>query len=137
MKKGTEIIFILLVLAVLCACGGGGNVKDAAIVPVKSDIYTEKEIDDAAKTAIKYFRREFSGCTLKEIQYIGDDAKDRFTGWAEQYGADEAIILISTFDVDASGGDGSLNPNSTYTNWQWILVRDGKSGWRHVTHGYG
>ena len=135
MKRGTEIIFVILVLALLCACGG--NVKNAVIVPVPSDLYTEQEIDDAAKTAIKYFEREFSGCTLKEIRYLGDEGAERFRGWAEQYDADDAIILVSTFDVDASGGDGSLNPNSTYTNWQWILVRDGVGGWRHVTHGYG
>ena len=136
-KRGPEIIFVILILAVLCACGGGGTVRDAVIVPVQSDIYTEKEIDDAAKTAIRYFAREFSGCTLKEIQYIGDEKAESFREWAEQYDADEAIILTSTFDVDASGGDGSLNPNSTYRNWQWILVRDGVGGWRHVTHGYG
>lgn len=135
MKRGTEIVFVILVLAVLCACGG--NVKDAVIVPVQSEIYTEKEIDGAVKIAINYFTREFSGCTLKEIRYIGDEAKDSFSEWAEQYDADNAIILLSTFDVDASGGDGSLNPNSTYTNWQWILVRNGKGSWRHVTHGYG
>ena len=135
MKK--VLAFILAASLLLALCGCAGNVKDAVIVPVKSDIYTEKEIDDAVKTAINYFAREFSGCTLKEIQYIGDGAKDRFDEWAEQYDADDAIILTSTFDVDASGGDGSLNPNSTYTNWQWILVRDGKSNWRHVTHGYG
>ena len=135
MKRGLEIVFVFLILTVLCACGG--NVKNAVIVPVQSEIYTEEEIDGAVKTAVNYFSREFSGCTLKEIQYIGDEKAESFREWAEQYDADDAIILTSTFDVDASGGDGSLNPNSTYTNWQWILVRDGKGSWRHVTHGYG
>ena len=54
-----------------------------------------------------------------------------------QYGGDELIVLLSSFDVDASGGDGSLNPNETYSNWNWILVRDSGGQWRHADHGYG
>ena len=44
----------------------------------------------------------------------------------QQYGGDEAIVLTSTFDVDGSGGDGSLNPNSTYKDWIWLLVRNNR-----------
>lgn len=36
-----------------------------------------------------------------------------------------------------AGGDVSLNPNSTYTRWEWILVRSNGGSWRHVDHGYG
>ena len=54
----------------------------------------------------------------------------------QQYGADEAIVLTSTFDVDGSGGDGSLNPNSTYKDWIWLLVRNKQGEWKHVDHGY-
>lgn len=46
-------------------------------------------------------------------------------------------MLVSAFDVDASGGDGSLNPNDTYEDWEWVLVRDKDGTWHHVTHGYG
>ena len=43
---------------------------------------------------------------------------------------------VSSFDVDSSGGDGSLNPNSTYNDWKWILVRTNGGQWQHVDHGY-
>ena len=46
------------------------------------------------------------------------------------------MVLLSSFDVDSSGGDGSLNPNSTYDNWMWILVRSKNEEWKHVDHGY-
>ncbi|KGR76283.1 hypothetical protein CD33_06985 [Ureibacillus sinduriensis BLB-1 = JCM 15800] len=47
------------------------------------------------------------------------------------------IGLVSNFDVDSSGGDGSLEPNSTYTEWNWILIRDGKPNkWRVDDWGY-
>lgn len=39
---------------------------------------------------------------------------------------DEVIVLLSPFYVDSSGGDCSLNPNSTYDDWGWILVRNTK-----------
>ena len=32
-------------------------------------------------------------------------------------------MLLSSFHVDESGGDGSLNANYTYESWSWILVR--------------
>ena len=41
-----------------------------------------------------------------------------------------------SFDVDSSGGDGSLNPDSTYDNWMWILVRNKDGEWKHVDHGF-
>ena len=43
---------------------------------------------------------------------------------------------VASFDVDSSGGDGSLNPNSTYSDWKWILVRTNGGHWQHVDHGY-
>lgn len=46
------------------------------------------------------------------------------------------LFLTSTFDVDGSGGDGSLNPNSTYKDWIWLLVRNKQGEWKHVDHGY-
>lgn len=53
-----------------------------------------------------------------------------------KYGADEVIILESSFETDGKGGDGSLNPNDTYTGWQWILARDNNGKWQHKDHGY-
>ena len=139
MKKGMAFLSVILLLLALYAYGrnGSGNVSNVVVVPVQSDIYTDEDIDAAIKTVIKYFKREFSGCTLKEIQYIGDGAEESFNERAEHYKADEAIILVSTFDVDSSGGDGSLNPNSTYDNWEWILIRNANGKWRHIDHGYG
>ena len=44
--------------------------------------------------------------------------------------------MLSNFTVDGSGGDGSLNPNSTYKNWNWILVRGGSGDWTLKDWGY-
>ena len=31
---------------------------------------------------------------------------------------------------------GSLNPDSTYDDWKWILIRNDSGNWEHVDHGY-
>ena len=129
---------ISLLLSLVMMCSSGGNVAQAEITPWKpSALYTDEEILDAITVTEGYFAKEFQGCTLREITYVGDDHQDEFIEWAEDYEAEEAIVLVSTFDVDASGGDGSLNPNDTYEDWEWVLVRDKDGTWRHVTHGYG
>ncbi len=128
---------ISLLLSLVLMCSSSGSVSQAEIVPWEpSVLYTDDEILDAIAVTEDYFAKEFKGCTLQEISYVGDDRLDEFAEWAEDYEAEEGIVLISTFDVDASGGDGSLNPNDTYEDWEWVLVRDTDGTWRHVTHGY-
>ena len=134
MKK--LVSFILICVLVLGLAGCRGEAKDVTVDPSESKIYTQAEIDDAMDVAIRYFKKYFSGCTLTEIAYIGDDKLDGYIEFAERHDADDVIVFISSFDVDASGGDGSLNPNSTYTGWNWILVRNDGGNWKHVDHGY-
>lgn len=134
MKRALSLA--LLCGAILCLVSGcGGNVRNVERLYTPSDLYAEADIDAAMDAAIRYFKKEFSGCTLTQIQYPGDDA-ETFAQWADWSGKDEAIVLISSFTVDASGGDGSFNPNSTYTGWNWILARDQGGKWSHVDHGY-
>lgn len=119
----------------LCACGR--NDSSVKTRDIDSKIYSKGEI----KAAINVIKREFAmnwrGCSLTEIYYAGDEiTKEEYQDWADRNNADEVIVLLSTFDVDASGGDGSLNPNSTYSNWNWILVRTNNGQWKHVDHGY-
>jgi hypothetical protein len=81
-------------------------------------------------------KKEFDDCTLTEITYYGDDKLADYQEFATRHNGDEVIVLVSTFETGTSGGDGSLNPNDTYTNWKWILVRTKGGKWRHVDHGY-
>ena len=137
MKRNILKIITALCAVVLLFSACGGNAGDVHIPPYESDIYTDAEIADAIDAAIAYFKAEFSGCTLTEITYIGDDKNEGFREFAQLYNADDVIVLTSSFDVDASGGDGSLNPNSTYDGWSWIMVRSNGGAWRHADHGYG
>ena len=133
-KNTISLLLCIVIVLSLGACGG--NVKNVNVVEVKSEIYTYEDINSAIETIIDEFSKDWKGCTLKEIYYAGDEVSRSCQDWANRNGADEVIVLLSSFDVDSSGGDGSLNPNSTYEEWNWILVRNTGGQWRHVDHGY-
>ena len=116
----------------------GGNTKhvNRNIMAVK--VYSEEDIAGAMDIVEKKFKHDFDGCTLTDLWYDEAFSVSSSDGWAKQYTAKEAIVLLSNFKVGPFGGDGSLNPNDTYTDWQWILVRDKDSRkWKLVTWGYG
>lgn len=123
---------------VLCVsgCGKGGNIDAVRTHAVPSKMYSEEDIDAAIGAVEEEFAESWSGCTLTEIYYAGDEVSRDHQDWAARNHADEVLVLLSSFDVDASGGNGSLNPNSTYDDWNWILVRTGGGPWQEVDHGY-
>ena len=123
-------------LTMWCFVSCGGNVRNARTREVASELYSQKEINAAIRTIKMDFAIDWSGCTLTEIYYAGDDYTKRYQDFADRNNADDVIVLLSTFTVDSSGGDGSLIPNYTYEKWEWILVRNKGGHWKHVEHGY-
>lgn len=136
MRKVIAVLSIIFMLT-LSACGSGGDVRNVEIPQWDaSSIYTDADIEKAMQVVKDYFSKNFNGCTLTKLYYPGDSFAGEFSKYAEQYKAEEAIVLYSSFVVDSSGGDGSLNPNSTYNDWQWILIRNTGGEWEHADHGY-
>ncbi|MEI3101733.1 MAG: hypothetical protein V8T45_08120 [Oscillospiraceae bacterium] len=109
---------------------GGGDTSQTKRIIGESSLYSQAEIEQMMDTVESTFRREFKGCTLLELKYDEALSQKQSGDWAEQYQADEAAVLTSSFDVDGSGGDGSLNPNSTYSKWLWVLTRNGDGNWK-------
>lgn len=142
MNKRTlcALLITLMMTFAFTGCGGknGGEIIDNVQIPdwKPSEIYSDSDIEAAYQTVKDYFRSEFGGCTLTKLYYPGDTYADRFDEWAKRYDVDEAIVILSSFYVDSSGGDGSFNPNSTYDYWQWILIRNTGGDWECVSHGY-
>ena len=134
MKKIVCTMLGILLVFSLSACGG--NVRGVKTHHVDSEMYSQDDINSAIDTIKKEFKSDWKGCTLTEIYYAGDDCSKDHQDWADRNNADEVIVLLSSFDVDSSGADWSLNPNSTYDNWNWILVRTNGGQWQHVDHGY-
>ena len=136
MKKIKVFLSLMLCLVLLTACGGG-NISEVGRQMGESAHYSKAEIARAMDQVDDHFRNEFDGCKLLNLRYDEEKTLAEAEEWAAQYGADEAIVLLSDFEVDSSGGDGSLNPDSTYRNWKWILTRSGNGAWELKTWGYG
>ena len=134
MKKLISLTLTLVCIFCLSSCSG--NVTGVKIIDCDSEIYSDSEIESAIYVTLDYFRKEFDGCNLTEITYIGDENLEGWQEFAERNNADDVIVLVSTFKVGKFGADGSLNPDSTYTGWKWILTRTENGKWEHVDHGY-
>lgn len=134
--KHSLLPVILLILSLLAGCTKG-DISNVRTILGESVVYTPKEITDAMDVAIARFQSDFEGCSLLTMEYIEESSQSSATEWAETYGADEAIVLLSSFDVAQKGADGGLTPGHTYRNWQWVLVRSQGGSWELKTWGYG
>lgn len=134
------IVLLWLILAVagigVYSIADGHTFSTAISMDEENPVYSEEEVNEAIAIVRKYFRKNFRGCELIELNYNEEDSKEAFDEWAKQYNAEEAIILTSVFITNSKGGDGSLEPNSTYDNWQWILTKSGEENWTLQTWGY-
>lgn len=142
MKKLICILLCVTVLFSMSACNvqlnTTGDVKNVKVEKWEaSKLYSDDEINSAIKAAEDYFKKEFGGCTLTKITYAGDTESLNETAYRKDNGSDyeKVIVLVSSFDTDSFGG-GSLNPDSTYDNWKWIIGKKQGEKWEHIDHGY-
>mgnify|MGYP001717918120 FL=1 len=142
-KKSISVICAVLVISgvatVLVLTGNRGNVSNVNRVVGYSALYGENSINEAFDVIEKKFAKDFEGCTLTELRY-DEDVENRFAEEIEKYHKEnnqELIVVLSTFDTDEKGGDGGFNPNDTYANWQWYLVKTAdKKSWEIINWGY-
>ena len=125
------VIFIF-VPAVIGYSLPAGNVSRTETVKVESDIYVQEEIDECIEIIKRDFTDNFEGCELTIIYYAGDSIS---SAESEERGV-STIVLRSCFTTGKLPNDCSLNENSTYEDWYWILTRKEGGAWRHVDHGY-
>ena len=137
MKRLICITALLLVSLLLSACGGKLSEGMQVEITEGDTYYSNEDIQAAVDTVEKEFKKDFPGCTMTALRYTALSGKDSNTEWATQYNAEEAMVLYSDFTVDDSGRSESLNPNSIYTDWQWVLVRHAGEKWKLATWGLG
>ena len=137
MKKKILVFLPVLIILLLYILPKGGDVRIARREIGESTHFTTEDIESAMQIAQQHFDRHFEGCTLLTLTYEEVFSDRLASGWAANYDAEEAIVLYSSFWVDKKGGDGSFNPSSLYTKWQWILTRNNGEKWKLQTWGYG
>ncbi|MBC2801520.1 DUF4829 domain-containing protein [Campylobacter jejuni] len=73
----------------------------------------------------------------EKSNYLIDSYLENGRGLTNGVKEENVIILLSNFDVDGSGDNPVLNPNTTYSDYQWILIRDSKNNvWKIDDFGY-
>ncbi|MDV2685610.1 DUF4829 domain-containing protein [Alkalihalophilus lindianensis] len=133
MKKTIVVISVTIFIFLFMFNIQAGKTKNVQVSIEESIKFSEEEIHDAL-TVVKRKFKGYRGCELTELWYdenqSNKDAKDYLiygNGSTNGIKEENVIVLLSNFDVNASGGDGSFEPNSTESNWKWILIRDDKN----------
>jgi len=143
MKRALMIVLVFTLCLGLSSCVKSKTTNNVKIDYGTSTVFSDSEIKSAVNTVIKKFK-DFKGCDLQKLYYDEEKSNDVVQGYMSGgkgsingVKEENVIVLFSDFRVDSSGGDGSLNPNSTYTDWNWILIRDSKtSEWKVDGWGY-
>lgn len=143
MKKVISFFSLILMIFSLVGCNQIGETNDVKVTIEKSENFSKKEIEDSIE-CVKVNFKSFKGCNLTDLWY-DEDKSNHLVDVYLKYGrgsengatAENTIVLMSNFNVNSSGGDGSLDPNSTYSDFQWVLIRDSKTAkWKVDDCGY-
>ena len=136
MKKIVIYLSMILMIFLLVGCNQNNKPTDIKLDIGESTKFSKEEIDNAVDCLKRSF--DFEACTLTKIYYneeISNTAVEDYlqfgNGSVNKVKAENVIVLLSDFDVDNSGDNPVLNPGETYTNYNWILIRDDKnSNWK-------
>lgn len=136
MKKIAIYLSMILIIFSLAGCNQNNESSDINVDIGESTKFSKEEIDNAVDCLKRSF--DFEACTLTKIYYneeISNTAVEDYlqfgNGSVNKVKAENVIVLLSDFDVDNSGNNPVLNPGETYTNYNWILIRDDKnSDWK-------
>ena len=136
MKKIVIYLSTILMIFLLVGCNQNNKPTDIKLDIGESTKFSKEEIDNAVDCLKRSF--DFEACTLTKIYYneeISNTAVEDYlqfgNGSVNKVKDENVIVLLSDFDVDNSGDNPVLNPGETYTNYNWILIRDDKnSDWK-------
>lgn len=136
MKKIFTYLSMILMIFSLVGCNQNNKPTNIKIDIGESTKFSKEEIDNAVDCLKRSF--DFEACTLTKIYYneeISNTAVEDYlqfgNGSVNKVKAENVIVLLSDFDVDNSGDNPVLNPGESYTNYNWILIRDDKnSDWK-------
>ena len=136
MKKIVIYLSMILIIFSLAGCNQNNESSDINVDIGESTKFSKEEINNAVDCLKRSF--DFEACTLTKIYYneeISNTAVEDYlqfgNGSVNKVKAENVIVLLSDFDVDNSGNNPVLNPGESYTNYNWILIRDDKnSDWK-------
>ena len=136
MKKIVIYLSMILMIFSLVGCNQNNKPTNIKVDIGESTKFSKEEIDNAVDCLKRSF--DFEACTLTKIYYneeISNTAVEDYlqfgNGSVNKVKAENVIVLLSDFYVDNSGDNPVLNPGETYTDYNFILIRDDKnSNWK-------
>lgn len=140
MKKIIISLLSILLIGSLVACSKENN--EIVIEISESTKFSEDEINSAINCVKDNF--SFPAATLEKIIYDEEKGNSIITTYLEHgngsingISSENVIALLANFYVDDSGDNPVLNRDTTYTNYQWILIRDSEtSDWKIDSFGF-
>ncbi|MGC6769649.1 DUF4829 domain-containing protein [Enterococcus sp. LJL128] len=141
MKRKVMLVFLCFI-GLFFSGSKTGNTKMTTLT-IGHTSHAETDLHAAAESVKKKFS-DFRGCTLTELVYEEEKAVAEIKTYLKSGGGSgsglsskDIIVFTSTFEVDGDGAENTLNPNSTYTNWLWFVVKAKNSGkWEVQDFGY-
>lgn len=135
----TAALALVIGAAVLTAQDKKADVSNVDRVIGYSALYGGETIGKAFDAVEQAFSEDFAGCELLELRYDAD-VENKYGTDTMRYRQEhqkELLIAESSFRTDETVAGSGFDPNHTYKDWQWHLVRaqDG-TGWEVVDWGY-
>lgn len=133
MKRTVAAVGLCVFILLFSACSlNPGRVDQATVDLGDSDLFSEEELRQASDCVLAKFKA-FEGCELQKLWY-----DEQFSSGMYGDGNVLEMVLLSDFHVDEDPRDGGLSPDTDYTSWQWLLIRDSEtSKWVVRDWGYG
>lgn len=142
-NRNKDIAFFDDMMAYIDDMNPKGKTANVKVTLGGSAKFTEAELKKAADTILTKFP-DFMDCELTDLWYDEEKSNREIDsymtsgkGTVNGVKKENVIILFSNFNTGEKSGDDGFNPNSRYTNWNWILIRDdANSPWRVDDWGY-
>ena len=145
MKKVIILLFVFGLFLPLSTCLDNwysrdlGTVNNAEVNCGSSILYSEAEIESAFEVVITHFRSSFGGCDLRRLWY-DEERSDNFILAYKSFTDEDTIeisklphesgntiVILSDVYIYAVGGHEAFSPDSTYTDWYWVLTRNSEN----------
>lgn len=113
-----------------------GNIDNLKVTIGDSNLYTKEELQSAVGYILGRFQVDFTDCVMTELNYDEAFSLSQCQVWADQYGADEAIVLTCTFNTTENYRELNMEPGQVCEGYNWILTRNEGEDWTLQTWGY-
>lgn len=142
MKKLVMCIYLSLTVLFFSGCDNSKATANVEIHIGESQYFSEAEIQEGINLVKEKF--DFKDCTLLKLWYDEEKTEQMKEGYlnngiglVNKVKPENVIVILSNFKVDKAGKNPVFSQGATYSNYNWILIRDNKdSQWTISDNGY-